>query len=289
MSGYREEREALRARAEGLEQELGHVRSELAQTQETLRQTQQSTPWERLEQLERDLATAQRALHDLKGQMASTARPPPRSSGPAIAAAVVGLVLVGAASSMIFVARRASPPPPPVVHTAPPPTYHEQPTHQQPSTGVVPHGTTPAPAPERITATWKGALVSQSGLGVRPGAACAVEATLVRNHGETEHSVDTLGVQCGGVSVYRSTDELNGISMNRSGVREESGASGKAYLVVYDDTGDRTGARAQISLSSAAGEAHVWRATVPNLDVRIRLDHLSSKVATAPAPLSDQE
>jgi len=87
--GYREEREALRARADAMEQELSQARGELRQAQQELAQARQSSPWERLEQLERDLAAAQRAVQELRTQMTATERPtrPGTGRGPAVGAA----------------------------------------------------------------------------------------------------------------------------------------------------------------------------------------------------------
>lgn len=270
MSTYREEREALRARAEGLEQELAQVRGELADAQGALQRSQQGDPMERIEQLERDLAAAQRALGEIRAQVASTERPPPRPmNGAAVVAAVMGLIVVGSGASMFLIARTAAPPPPPTIRVAPPPA---------PAPAPQPEAPRPVEqAPEEVTfvtAHWEGSVVSAAGLDLKAGAPCSAEATLARAGEAVE--VRGLTVRCGGVDLYRSADELNGISMNRAAVTHEAGPEGTRYALIYDDTGDRTGPRSQISLGTAAGEARVWRATVPSFDVKLRLKRLSS-------------
>lgn len=129
MSTYREERDALRARAEGLEQELAEVRGELADAQGALDRARQSDQMERIEQLERDLAAAQRALGEIRARVAPTQRPPPprQVSGAAVVASVMGLILVGAGAGMFLLTRSAAPPPPPRIEIAPPPALEPQP------------------------------------------------------------------------------------------------------------------------------------------------------------------
>ncbi|AKT41791.1 hypothetical protein [Chondromyces crocatus] len=279
MSQYRGERDALRARAEGLEQQLTEVRGELQQTRSALHHAQQSTPWERLEQLERDLATAQKAVLELRGQMSSTVRPAPRANGAAVAAGMVALILAGTGTALILAARAGNSEPPPrrTTVTWPPPTPAAQ-TPLAGATGKVPSAVTPAP--ERIEARWNGQVVSASGLKLAPGTACSAEATLLDTHEQGALGVDALTVRCGGQDVYRSSDDLNGISMLRSGASTQESEGRKSYTLVYDDTGDRTGDRNQISLSTSGREARIWRATVPTFDLRLRLEPLASGTAT---------
>jgi hypothetical protein len=273
--GYREERDALRARAEGLEQDLGQARGELTRAQDALRQAQQSTPWERIEQLERDLAAAQQTLHDIRAQMAATERPPPKAHTRA-AAMVAILVLAMGAGAAAFVARR----PAPVIVQAPvPPRPQPAPPAFEVETGVAPAPPPPAPMQRLFSARWTGSIAGASGAALKQGAACAVEATVMSTG--TDLSVHALEVRCGDSTLYRSKDELNGISMTSSEVTAVTAPSsdGTAYTLRYDDTGDRTGARSQISLSTTDGEARIWRATVPVFDVRLKLDRLSSSAA----------
>ncbi|HSO00477.1 MAG TPA: hypothetical protein VLS89_19430 [Candidatus Nanopelagicales bacterium] len=264
MSSYREERDALRARAESLEQDLGQVRGELREAQQALDAAQRATPRERLEQLERDLAAAQRGLRDLKGQMAATERPPPPSRiGALVAATTVGLTLLGAGTALVLM--RPSP-----VHVAEPVQVEEPAQVEEPQ---IPAAPAAERARDRFEARWEGSVVSASGVNLRAGSPCVAEARLASTQGEEAIEVEGLTVRCGGVDLYRSSDELNGVSMLRSGAA--MAADGKGYALIYDDTGDRTGDRSQVSLGSAAGEARVWRATVPSFDVRIKLSRTS--------------
>jgi hypothetical protein len=275
--GYREERDALRARAEGLEQELGQARDELTRAQEALQNAQQTTPWERIEQLERDLTAAQQALRDIRAQMATTERPPPRPNATAaIVAAMVTFVLVGAATAAFFLVRRPST----VIVEAPvPPRPRPAPPALEVQTGAVPAPTPPPPLHRLFPARWTGSVASAAGAALKQADACTVEAT-VMSAGE-ELSVNAVEVRCGDQTLYRSSDELNGISMTSSAVTAETTPSsdGTAYTLRYDDMGDRTGARSQISLSTADRQARIWRTTVPAFDVRLKLDRLSSTAA----------
>jgi len=264
-----------------MEQELSQARGELRQAQQELAQARQSSPWERLEQLERDLAAAQRAVQELRTQMTATERPtrPGTGRGPAVVAAMLGLVAVGASAALFLVVRSSSPP---VVHAVPAPPAPVPTPLPGPGTAV---GDAPAPelpAKVRVTARWGGAITSSSGLGLAPGTPCTVDATLVG--APPSLSVDTLEVRCGSRRLYGSSDELNGVSMTSSGAAERTragagGSDAKAYEMVYQDTGDRSGARSQILLRTELQQARIWSEGLPGFEAKLRLDRLSSDPA----------
>lgn len=292
--GYREEKEALRARADAMEQELGQVRGELSRAQQELEQARQRTPWERVEQLERDLAAAQQAVRELRTQMTATTRPPAPAAGrgPVVAAAAVGLALIGAGAAVFLVSKPAPPvrvaPPPPIPVATPQPRDVAGGVVGGVAGGVDPSVDAPIKE-ERVTARWGGAITSSSGLGLAAGTRCQVEAELLRTEGgETKISVESLAVRCGGKQLYSSRDELNGVSMTSAGVTEEKRptSDGPAYAILYQDTGDRTGARSQINLRTDIGQAKIWNDGLQEFEARLRLDRLSGGPGAAGAPVT---
>jgi len=277
---YRDERDALRGRIQGLEQDLQDARSSQQSAEEKRA---------RIEQIEGRMREAEQDLQVLRSELASLrgAPPQPKKSSLVVPFLILGsTALLAITGGVVLLVVKEPPPPPhrpvalPAVATAPVPVV-EPPRPE----------TSPAPAPARqVAARWEGKVTRANGLPFAPGASCVVNSTLEGN-GDTGRVVD-LAVTCGGRPVYDSKDELDGMSMNGYGLGEEGGkALGTfRYAVRYSDTGARSGPRTQISLDSTHGQGAVWSDVVPIFRVEFQLPTFSMPVrgerllSSAPAP-----
>ncbi|WP_437675707.1 hypothetical protein [Sorangium sp. So ce131] len=273
---YRDERDALRGRVEGLEEQLAAAKKELDERRDDDRAA-------RVEQIERQMAEARRVLDQLGRELDAVRGRPKRSL--AVPLLVAAGVLAGAAIAAMLLGRSASqatyvPPPPMAPTVAPTPS----PTPQPPPEPEPPSPASPPPeVPMRTaSATWKATVTRATGLPLAPGAACTVEAKLA----SPGHHVDVseLQVLCGGKPIYHSTDPLNGMSMFRSSVEEDSGSSPGTYLyaISYEDKGDRAGSRAEISLDSIRKVGAVWSDSAPAYRVELKLPYQSAPVRGEP-------
>ncbi|AUX48713.1 hypothetical protein SOCE26_102540 [Sorangium cellulosum] len=273
---YRDERDALRGRVEGLEEQLAAARKELEDRRDDDRTA-------RVEQIERQMAEARRVLDQLGRELDAVRGRPKRSL--AVPLLVAATVLAGAAVAALMLGRSSSevsfvplPPVAPTLVQIPPPA---------PEPSSEPEPPTPAsPSPERRTrtasATWKATVTRATGLPLAAGAACTVEAKLASPGDDVD--VSELQVLCGGKPIYRSTDPLNGMSMFRSSVEEDSGSSPGTYLyaISYEDKGDRAGSRAEISLDSIRKVGAVWSDSAPAYRVELKLPYQSAPVQGEP-------
>lgn len=277
---YRDERDALRERVENLEEDLGEAERKLAEHKAS------EDKRARVEQIEQRMNEARRELDVLARELAAVRgdKPaPPRSNNARIVAVVgasVGMLVAGAVVAFVAASRPA---PVRVAHDdgsrqaatveAPvPPVPAPEPAPQ-------PEPPRPPPAPTReVTATWTGKVTRASGLPIGPGGKCVIEAQLSGDGQKAR--VEELEVQCGGRSVYRSTDKLEGMSMNGAGLAEVAGKEPGtfAYAVRYTDTGSRAGPRTQISLDTTQGAGAAWSEVVPIFRVEFSVPAESAPV-----------
>ncbi|MCC6554003.1 MAG: hypothetical protein IT372_13415 [Polyangiaceae bacterium] len=272
--GYREERDALQARAEGLEQELAETRGQLDRAQQELQRS--ADPRARIDQLERDLMAAQRALGDLRAQIDRTPRrrSPGRTLALVLGATSMALGVAGAAAMLRV---RAPAAPPVSVQPGPPMPPPPRPAPPNVERGPVPVQEPARPAIQR-EARWAATVKAAQGFPVGAGSACEVKATL--SGGGQEIDVVDVEARCGDRVLYRSTDELHGMSMLSSSATERASDKRGAlrYTLAYNDTGERAGMKAQISLRTESREARVWRTNVPSFQVDLKIDELSAPV-----------
>lgn len=272
---YRDERDALRGRVANLEEQLVAARKEIEAHRDEDREA-------RVAEIERQMAEARRLLDQLGRELDDVrGRPKRPPAGPRV---VIGLALIGGAVGVWFSNRSESQvqvgvaPPAPV--DAPVPTV----VQAEPPPLPTPPPPPPAPEPEPRTARaiWKATVTGATGLPLKAGASCTIEAEL-SSKGDNIR-VPELQVHCGGTPVYRSTDPLEGMSTFGTGVEEDSGAAPGTYLYAlsYEDTGPRAGARAQISLDSARKAGAVWRDTAPAYRVELALPYQSAPVKGEP-------
>lgn len=263
---YRDERDALRGRVENLEQELGDAKRELAEQRGDDRKA-------RIARVEQQMAEAQRLLEGLGTELAALKGAPAKRPSPATPIVVaLALVVTGAGMAGFLLARA---PAPAAVAVEAPVKHVEQDKPASPAPEK------PAGAGRRVHAVWTGEVTKATGSAPPQGAACTVEATLRSANGSIS-AVD-LTVSCGGSTLYRSTDKLEGMSMNGSQGEERAGAEAGSvvYALAYDDKGTRSGARNEVSLDTNAGVGSVWRTSVPAF-------HVDFSVAKQSAPVKGE-
>ncbi|MRG91883.1 hypothetical protein [Polyangium spumosum] len=266
---YRDERDALRGRIQGLEQDLDEAR----RSQQTAEEKRA-----RIAQIEGRMREAEVDLKAMRSELAALrGAPPPRKNSPVLFFVLAGgVAALGAAVSVVYLV--ASPPPPPARVVVEPPIADGTIIDDE-RAPVPPKKTEAPPAPARsVAARWEGKVVRATGIALAPGASCAVDATLEMKNEKSR--VAKLLVTCGGRPVYRSTDTLEGTSMYSSGFAEQPGkeAGTFTYAMRYSDIGARSGPRTQISLDSTQGQAAVWSEVVPIFRVEFKLPAESAAV-----------
>lgn len=269
---YRNERDALRGRIQGLEQDLQDARRS---------QQDDEAKRARIAQIEARMREAEDNLRMMRAELASLGGASrPKNSTRVVLVVAIAVLLLGAGMTSFLLGRT------PVVKKqdiAPPNRVVEAPAVPIAEAPVPKAEPQPVPAqPEvparRVDVQWNGKVARANGLGAGPGAPCVVSATL-ESKGEKPR-IPSLSVQCGGKPVYRSSDKLEGMSMSSSGFAEEPGkeAGTFAYAIKYSDTGARSGPRTQVSLDTTQGQGVVWSDVVPIFRVEFSVPALSVPV-----------
>jgi len=273
---YRDERDALRERVQSLEQNLGEAQKELSDARAN--EHKQA----RVEEIERRMREAERDLRMLSAELAAVRGVTPRPQGNkgtlvfVAAGAVLGLAPVAATAAFLLIGRPAPTPPPRVVQQPEEPAVVNAPV---PPTPEPPAPIPPPPTAKRqVTASWKGKVTRATGLGIAPGAACEITAKLEGNG--QDGKVTALDVLCGGKPLYRSSDRLEGMSMNSAGFAEIAGkeAGTLVYAIKYTDTGSRAGPRTQASLDTTQSVGAAWSEVVPAFRVDFSVAQESAPV-----------
>ncbi|APR81694.1 Hypothetical protein A7982_07043 [Minicystis rosea] len=268
---YRDEREALRGRVENLEQELGDAKRELDAQRNDDRKA-------RIAQVEKQMADAQRLLQQLGQELGELkGAPKPRSSTPVLL--TITLVMIGSMVSGFLFFVRSAPPPPRIPENVPLEPVEPVAKQAAPSKPAPPQ---PTASTRRVHAAWTGKVTKSTGSGPAPGTPCTIEATLRNPKGAVDAA--DLTVACGGKMLYRSTDPLEGMSMNGSQGEEQAGTNPGTfvYSLAYDDKGTRSGARNEVSLDTKAGVGAVWRTSVPAFHVEFSVTAQSAPVTGEP-------
>ena len=264
---YRDDRDVLRGKVERLEKELGEAQSELERTEDARVRTAR---------LEKELADAQRELDEIKRKLGGHERG--RGDGtevtPAsIATVIAALAVLGIGGAYFLSSRRAGPPAPP---PRPAPTSApevEVPVIEEADPALVP---APLASKRQLAVTWQAKVTRAQGVPLEAGAACTVGAT-VGSDGKSS-SAELVEVRCGPRTVYRSTDPMSGTSMSSTFVEElpDEREGAYRYALSHEDTGARTGLRAQASISTLAGVGAVWSDSMPSFRVELALDETSA-------------
>ncbi|WP_437306545.1 hypothetical protein [Sorangium sp. So ce388] len=270
---YRDERDALRGRVDSLQEQLATAKRALEDQRDDDRT-------ERVAQLERQMAEARRVLDQLGRELDQVRGRPRRSLFVPVLAIIAGLGICSSVAAYLLV----RPAPKAAAGAVPYPVVVPIPAPVPVDPAPEPAPATPAPeVPARTaTATWKATVTRATGLPLAAGATCTVEAQLEGSGNKIR--VPALQIVCGGKPIYSSSDPLNGMSMFSSGVAEGSGAAPgtHVYAISYEDKGDRTGERAEVSLDSTRRVGAVWRDSAPAYRVELKLPHQSAPVKGEP-------
>lgn len=133
----------------------------------------------------------------------------------------------------------------------------------------------PAPQPEpapagprrRVELTWPAKVVRAEGKALRRGARCSVQARLESDGSSLDAEVD---VTCGGEVLYRWAQPLgSGMQMRDCSVSETAGPDDTfLHRLTCSDLGARTG-RPQLSLDTGGHTAAVWSEAAPSFRVEL--------------------
>lgn len=265
---YRDERDALRGRIEGLEEDLQDARRD---------RQDDAAKRARIEQIEARMRETEENLRAMRAELGAlgVVSQPKKNVVPVFAGMGAAVALVAVIGGF-FLARAPQPMPVQAPHI-----------RQQPAAEPVPLPPPEVPADEplkppaparQVKAQWAGKITRAQGLAGGPGAPCVIDATL-ESAGDKAR-VEALSVKCGDKFVYQSTDQLEGMSMNGYGMAEEPGkeAGTFVYAVSYNDTGARSGPRTQISIDTTHGQGAVWSEVVPIFRVEFSVPTLSAPV-----------
>ncbi len=266
---YRDERDALRGRVEGLEQDLDEARRA---------QQDDATKRARIEQIEARMRETEDNLRAMRAEVAALGgAPKPKKN---LVPLIIGMGVASAAMAMAGVFLVTTPQKSQIPVATPP-----QPLPPVPVIEPVPIPKVPTEDPEKpatparqVKAQWTGKITEARGIAGAPGSPCIVDATL-ESQGD-KHRVAQLSVKCANKVVYDSADKLEGMSMLNAGMAEEAGkeAGTFAYAVSYSDTGARGGPRTQISLDTTLKQGAAWSEVVPIFRVEFSVSPLSGPV-----------
>jgi formylglycine-generating enzyme required for sulfatase activity len=143
----------------------------------------------------------------------------------------------------------------------------------------------PPPPPTHETGpvelTWQGKIATATGAAPPIGTACTLAATVQISPGRgPADELVLMTLKCGGVTLYDSSARLIGMSSTSFSLHEEpapGAPGGWQYSILHDDTGARSGVRAQISVNTEIGTVEAFRETAPSFRVRVTSAARSSK------------
>lgn len=268
---YRDERDALRNRIDGLEQDLNAAKQ--AQQDDASKRA-------RIEQIEARMRDTEESLRVMRAELAALdPKPTPKKlTGPLIAGMSL-MLLVGAVAAVFLTLLRTPAPPPPIaqqVDTTPArPPATQIPIPEFPTDDPL----KPPPFPVRqAKVQWTGQVTRATGLALPAGSRCTIDATL-ESTGDKQR-VPELTVKCGDKVIYDSKDKLEGMSMSGAGMAEEPGKESGTftYAVSYSDTGARSGPRTQITIDTTHKQGIVWSDVIPAFRVEFSIPTLSASV-----------
>jgi hypothetical protein len=238
---FRDDRDALRARKEQLEQDLASAKQELDRHERKDAND------------ERELARLRGEVDRLRKAVGELPPPVPTNRAPMIAALAAGLVMLSGVAAF-FVAMRADEP---TVVVSP----------GEPLTSLTPPPPPPPPPPATPVRFAAVITSSESRPELPVGAGCVIETELTRA------DVASLRVRCLDVIVYDPSWEVGmAVTMTSSSALARSTAAGDVYLVEYSDTGTRSGPRPQIAFVSQRSALRIWAEGASPFELRFAVD-----------------
>ncbi|HHH31572.1 MAG TPA: hypothetical protein ENK57_24930, partial [Polyangiaceae bacterium] len=243
---YRDERDALRHRADNLSEELRTAEQRLQQTEQRLAEHEQKDV-----QDEEELARLRAEVERLRRKTGEV--PPSPQQRPKVALIVAGLlVAVTMAGVIAGFLLHAVPPPPDAVVVAPKPAE-------------------PPPTIPAQRAFWGGEVIASEGGKANVGDGCLVEAALAPGG-----DVSDVVVRCGQATLYRASEPTrSGMVQLDGGHAELANGDQHLHILRYRNTGDWSGPRAKLDLDSAKHRARVFKSGAEAWSVTIHLADLS--------------
>ncbi len=250
---FRDDRDALRAKAEAARREAEELQSELAEAKAAL-----------AAQTAKDVRD-ERELERLRAQVERLGGPPRQPKAhpnrPMYIALGVGLVVaIGAGTALFARGDKAAVDRVPV-GGVPPAEQH------------IAGGPEASPAPVQPSVVrLPGIVVRSDGASQLAGRGCIVEATLTEGP-----AIRSVSVYCDGLLYEPGQSSGTGMTLRDSSVVEATSDPGAwRYRLSYQDTGERTGPRPQVRLDSARHALRVWRESEDPFDLEIFVDEWSS-------------
>lgn len=261
--GFRDDNEALRARAKAADERARRLERDMARLEAELREARADDAADEAEI--RRLREQLRALgHEARPTTSTDA-----ATGARARWVIAGTVLaVAAVVALVFALSRQ----PPDARPAPP----EAASQEGPAAASSPAG--PAITPlDRVRLG--GVVEAVDGVdGVAVGDGCVVDQALARE------GRGPLEVRCGGRTVFRSS-EPTGAGMSRSGGRVYERPVGDARVarsLDYELVGSWSGPQAQIQLDPRRHGLRIWREGLDETDLRV---HVEGAAASEGQPL----
>ena len=265
---FRDDREALRSKAQVLEADVQDLREELARARAALAAHEEK---DESDQAELARLRAEVTRLDPEKEVPS---PTPDVTTQHRSAILAGVFVFAAGIAVLFLAWQAS--------------HGEKPVENAPSPPTPRHLPPPAPSPGRapiapgpLDVMRFGAVVaSAEGSSLSAGDACVIEAEV-----SASHEVGRVWVWCDDL-LYDSTmsggTEMTAHESHVNALELELGRY--VYTLSVQDTGMRTGPRPQIAIDTGSSTTRVWRDdTATPLDVRLFVEDRSAPVSLASA------
>jgi len=263
---YRDDRAAMRQRAQNLEDQLAEASSKLHEAEDRLSQQQQKD-----EQEERLLSQLQSEVAHLRGRLGLPTRQPARNNHTAIIIAIsVALMAFGGAFGFYLLTSDEPSGPDEQAGVAHPPA---EVTVVSPPTPAIPKVAAGAATKPTELALFGAVVIAESGGKVEVGDGCMLRVKL-----QVGLQIGNVDVRCGQTVLYRSTDPRgSGKNMLRREIRELAAFDEDVwrYGFHYVDSGPHSGSRAEITVDTQTHRARVYREGAVSWSVSLHIRDLS--------------
>lgn len=255
---YRDDRDALRHRANNLETDLEAAERRLREAEDELRQHEEKDARE-----QQELEALRKEVERLKPTKPEVSKP---ATAPQNAALSVGLAVAFGALLFGFFLMTGGPEEgsdPVPQPAAPLPAEAQLPAVGPPVVSAVEQ--------KRGTGLFGARVLASDDPKIPAGTPCVVEASLASAGSEV--GVKNVVVQCEGERIYDAATPIGGGMQNRSGGALELSTDGRHhYLAEFSLTGQWDGERPQMKLSTKAQQARVWSEGLEPRSIALRVD-----------------